>query len=120
MRSARKFAATRICAKLVAALDTPLYVEERPIRVSVSLGASVYPEDGADGYDLFRRADTAMYSAKRAGGNRYLFWEDDGPRSGVATLGRAAARTVDGDAAFEPVREVEYRLETEVPGGFSP
>jgi diguanylate cyclase (GGDEF)-like protein/PAS domain S-box-containing protein len=43
----------------------------RRIRVSVSLGASLYPRDGRTAISLRRRADAALYAAKRAGGNDF-------------------------------------------------
>jgi diguanylate cyclase (GGDEF)-like protein len=49
------------------------------LRVTASFGIAAYPESGAsDGEDLVRRADHALYRAKRTGKNRVeLFWADD-------------------------------------------
>jgi diguanylate cyclase (GGDEF)-like protein/PAS domain S-box-containing protein len=41
------------------------------IPVSVSIGASVYPRDGRSDIGLRKRADVALYAAKKAGGNRW-------------------------------------------------
>ncbi|HEY3074182.1 MAG TPA: diguanylate cyclase [Burkholderiales bacterium] len=41
------------------------------IPVSVSIGASVYPRDGRSDTGLRKRADAALYAAKKAGGNRW-------------------------------------------------
>jgi len=38
-------------------------------KVTISMGLSSFPEDGSDLGELIRRADTAMYEAKRSGGN---------------------------------------------------
>jgi diguanylate cyclase (GGDEF)-like protein len=44
------------------------------IRVTVSLGAISFPSvDATDLDDLIRRADSAMYEAKKAGRNRLAF-----------------------------------------------
>jgi two-component system, cell cycle response regulator len=40
--------------------------------VSVSGGVAVFPEDGGDGPELVRRADAALYEAKRAGRDRVV------------------------------------------------
>ena len=37
--------------------------------ITVSVGVSTFPDHGANGDELFERADTAMYEAKRAGRN---------------------------------------------------
>ena len=43
------------------------------IGVSMSIGAALYPAHGRQAMRLFRRADAAMYLAKRSGGNRCRF-----------------------------------------------
>lgn len=49
------------------------------LRVTASFGIAAYPESTAtDGEDLVRRADRALYRAKKTGKNRVeLFWSDD-------------------------------------------
>lgn len=51
----------------------------RSLAVTASLGISAFPESKArDGTDLVRRADKALYRAKKTGKNRVeLFWTDD-------------------------------------------
>jgi diguanylate cyclase (GGDEF)-like protein len=39
-------------------------------RVTASIGLATFPDHAADAEGLFRRADDAMYAAKRAGRNR--------------------------------------------------
>jgi len=55
------------------------------LNVTASLGIAAYPESKAqDGTDLVRRADRALYRAKKMGKNRVeLFWSDE---SGPARL----------------------------------
>lgn len=38
----------------------------------ISIGVAIYPDDGSEEGALLHAADQAMYSAKRAGGNRWL------------------------------------------------
>ena len=40
--------------------------------ITVSLGIATFPHDGMDAEDLIRKADAAMYAAKRAGRNRIV------------------------------------------------
>lgn len=42
--------------------------------VSLSIGISLAPEDGASFEELYKRADEALYAAKRSGKNRYVFF----------------------------------------------
>jgi diguanylate cyclase (GGDEF)-like protein len=51
----------------------------RALSVTASLGIAAYPESKAQtGEDLVRRADRALYRAKKTGKNRVeLFWTDD-------------------------------------------
>jgi diguanylate cyclase (GGDEF)-like protein len=62
----------------------------RALAVTASLGISAYPESKAhDGVDLVRRADKALYRAKKTGKNRVeLFWSDD--PSGVHKIAELA------------------------------
>ncbi|HEU4730221.1 MAG TPA: sensor domain-containing diguanylate cyclase [Kofleriaceae bacterium] len=67
------------------------------LRVTASFGIAGYPESTAiDGEDLVRRADRALYRAKKTGKNRVeLFWNDDSGPSPLPTeppeeAGRAA------------------------------
>ncbi|MDB4953461.1 MAG: diguanylate cyclase with sensor [Myxococcales bacterium] len=57
----------------------------KALGVTVSLGIAAFPESRAnDGEDLVRRADRALYRAKKTGKNRVeLFWSDE---SGPATI----------------------------------
>ncbi len=58
-----------------------------PVLVTASIGATVFPLDGADAETLLRHADHAMYGAKQAGRNGYLFFDAEHDR-------RASARFV--------------------------
>ena len=57
--------AVHIAKKLLATLDRPFELETRSFRVGASLGIGMFPEHGRDGTTLMKRADMAMYEAKR-------------------------------------------------------
>jgi diguanylate cyclase (GGDEF)-like protein/PAS domain S-box-containing protein len=62
-----------------------------PVLVTASIGATVFPLDGADAETLLRHADHAMYGAKQAGRNGYLFFDAEHDRRAEArfvALGR--------------------------------
>ena len=68
------------------------------VRVSASIGVSVFPEDAADAAALIKNSDKAMYAAKEAGKSGYRFYEAERAPSGAAAapppaLALAAARS---------------------------
>jgi diguanylate cyclase (GGDEF)-like protein len=59
--------ADRIAAEMLTALGTPVSVGGEILKLSASLGISIYPDDGEDSVTLIKHADEAMYRRKRAG-----------------------------------------------------
>ena len=45
--------------------------------VLLSWGIALYPQDGVTYEELYRKADKALYCAKRAGGGTYAFYRDE-------------------------------------------
>ena len=66
-----------ILATIVSSLRTKLEKDGELVDISASVGAAVYPLDFVDSESLLIHADKAMYSAKRAGGNRFLIVTSD-------------------------------------------
>ena len=66
--------AAQVAEKLIAAFALPHIIHECEIDVTLSIGVSVYPDDGNDVESLFQHADAAMYRAKTAGRNNYQFF----------------------------------------------
>jgi diguanylate cyclase len=58
-----------IAAKLQKAMAGPHLIGDHRLRVTLSIGISLYPDDGKDVEALLSHADTAMYFAKRSGRN---------------------------------------------------
>jgi len=52
---------------IVRAFETPLQVDEREVIVSVSVGASMFPDHEGDAEALLRAADAALFRAKALG-----------------------------------------------------
>lgn len=57
---------------IVAALTAPIDLDGNAVEIGASVGVAVYPDDVAGLGDLLRRADIAMYAAKRGGRNRVV------------------------------------------------
>lgn len=64
----------RTCRRVVHGLSTPFSVESYEFSVTASIGAAMFPRDGTDPEVLIRNADTAMYAAKDAPGQRHAFF----------------------------------------------
>lgn len=75
----------------VVAQPYAIDVASEPVQVTASVGATVYPHDRSDADTLLRHADHAMYGAKQAGRNGYLFFDAENSRRAeerVMAIGR--------------------------------
>jgi two-component system CheB/CheR fusion protein len=63
--------------RLVDLLSASFRIHGEDIFVSANIGASVYPDDGADSETLLKNADTAMYKAKEQGKNQLQFFSTE-------------------------------------------
>ncbi len=60
-----------VVKKIVEILKTPYNINNNEIFASVSIGVSVFPDDGEDFEVLLKNADAAMYIAKSNGKNQW-------------------------------------------------
>ena len=63
-----------VANKLLTTLARPLEVSGHSITTTVSVGVSIFPDDGKDTDELLKNADIAMYKAKEAGKNNCQFY----------------------------------------------
>ena len=66
-------AALGVIRKVLAANCAPVKVGRQRVPVGLSIGVCMYPRAARTENQLRKRADTAMYAAKRAGGARFRF-----------------------------------------------
>ena len=86
-----RHAVERLLNQLCEPYDTGFGGETSLVVITASIGATVFPFDGADADTLLRHADHAMYGAKQAGRNGYLFFDAEHDRRAEArfvALGR--------------------------------
>ena len=57
--------------KTIEAMGLPHFVSGHQLNVTFSIGISLYPDDGEDHETIARKADAAMYQAKKKGRNTY-------------------------------------------------
>ncbi len=63
-----------LARRMIEALAEPVPAADHHIRTSISIGITLYPDDGSDPSDLLRNADLAMYRAKQEGRNTHRFF----------------------------------------------
>jgi len=64
----------RIAKKILEVLAKPFHVKGHEMYITPGIGISLYPPDGDNLDELLRKADAAMYQAKKEGGNNYQFF----------------------------------------------
>ncbi|MCP5494451.1 MAG: diguanylate cyclase [Leptospiraceae bacterium] len=57
--------------KIVSAMSKEFTIKEKNIQIGCSIGISFFPKDGETAEELIKKADLAMYQAKKNGKNRY-------------------------------------------------
>lgn len=57
--------------------EDPVSVDNTKFYISVSIGIAVYSNNGDDRRDIIRKADLALYNAKKSGKNKYVFYNED-------------------------------------------
>ena len=63
--------------KILSALRPPHCIDQHNLHLTVSIGISIYPDDGTDAETLMKHADFAMYHAKDRGRDNCQFFKPD-------------------------------------------
>jgi len=66
--------AGRVAERVIESLSQPGWVEGHEVRVTASVGISLWPFDGPDVESLLRNADSAMYHAKELGRANFQYY----------------------------------------------
>lgn len=66
--------AAQIASRIVQSLQQPFELSGHTLKISTSIGISLYPKDGHDIQGLLMSADLAMYHAKASGRNTFRFY----------------------------------------------
>lgn len=88
--------------RLRQTIAKPFVIEEKELFIGVSIGISVFPQDGDTAATLIRNADSAMYQAKKSGRNSIEFYD--------MALTERAAKRMEFDAALRRAIEREEFL----------
>ena len=86
------------CQRLLQNLQNIFKNQRQKLPLSCSIGIAVSPEDGTSYYDLFNRADQALYQAKARGKNDFAFYEKKSEAFPLQAETRQSAHTpIDSD-----------------------
>lgn len=62
-----------VARQILSAVAAPQLVNDNEITLAVSIGISIYPDDGLDTTSLMTYADRSMYFAKQKGANQFYY-----------------------------------------------
>lgn len=99
-------------ARLLRQVAQPVRLGDIRLDVTASIGATVYPFDTSDAETLLRHADHAMYGAKQAGRNGFLFFDAESDRRTEAryvALGRIQEALDGGELCLHYQPKVDLR-----------
>jgi diguanylate cyclase (GGDEF)-like protein/PAS domain S-box-containing protein len=77
---------THFAQTILDNMARPFIINKQEFVLGASLGIAFYPEDGRNPQELLKNADTAMYFAKNAGGNKYQFFSGEMNQNAVRQL----------------------------------
>ncbi|MFQ5956723.1 MAG: diguanylate cyclase domain-containing protein [Candidatus Brocadiales bacterium] len=65
---------TKVASKILESVKKPLMLDDYELNITISIGITIYPNDGEDAEILLRNADIAMYRAKEKGRDNYQYY----------------------------------------------
>jgi diguanylate cyclase (GGDEF)-like protein len=69
--------ARRISSAILRLFQEPIILLGNEVKLTISVGGAIYPDDGVDTQTLLKRSDQALYEAKRTGRNRAVFANEE-------------------------------------------
>ncbi len=69
--------AMEVIGSIREALNSPFKLDAQELFATVSIGVSLFPHDGKEKQSLLKNADSALYRARKSGGDTYRFYTDD-------------------------------------------
>jgi len=73
-----------VAQNIIDVLAMPFPIAQPPVRISVSIGITLYPQDAPSPVALLEAADQAMYKAKKSGSRRMCFYDTSGKTDGYS------------------------------------
>jgi diguanylate cyclase (GGDEF)-like protein/hemerythrin-like metal-binding protein/PAS domain S-box-containing protein len=66
-----------LLARILLEIEQPIQLEKEKVKVTASIGVTIYPLDNSRVDDLIQHADRAMSQAKQAGASSYVLYSAD-------------------------------------------
>jgi diguanylate cyclase (GGDEF)-like protein/PAS domain S-box-containing protein len=102
-----------IMERLRQTLKRPYRLQGQSLSISASIGIAVFPSDGREADELMKKADMAMYQAKKSGKNRYHFFTEELEQKAHEQLSiEQAIRAALGTGSFVPFYQPKHCLKT--------
>lgn len=98
---------------IIQALKKPFNINGHELLLGVSIGVSVFPENGKEAQALINQGDLAVHQAKRMGGNNVQFFRNDMRAASVEQL---ALETSLRKAIFKNEFVVHYQAKVDLSG----
>ncbi len=65
-----------VCERVVTGMTAPMDIKGEAVKIGASVGVAFSPRHGRSAEELYKRADQALYDAKRAGKGIWRFYQD--------------------------------------------
>lgn len=102
-----------VARRILAALAEPANMEGQDVYCSGSLGIAMFPNDGENAAELLRKSETAMFRARKQGGNCYVHSSHELNRGVLERLAiEAGLRRSLADGSFELFYQPQFNLQT--------
>ncbi|MDF2558354.1 MAG: sensor-containing diguanylate cyclase/phosphodiesterase [Bacillales bacterium] len=75
-----------LCDEILMLLEDSFDLNGKEVFMTVSIGISVFPENGDNTASILKNADTAMYRAKESGKNKYKFYNEEMSRGLIRNM----------------------------------
>ena len=103
--------AVSVAERLVRAVERPFVIDGQALSVGASVGIACSPEHAGDAETMLRRADVAMYVAKRAPGSYAMYSpeQDEGGADRIALLAELATGIDEGELFLRYQPQIDAR-----------
>ncbi|MEH6451846.1 MAG: EAL domain-containing protein [Psychromonas sp.] len=106
--------AKKMATKILALFEQPFVYKKQEFFTTISIGMSIYPQDGDNTDSLLQNADTALYRVKAAGRNGFSFYNANMNKDVLRSLAldnrlRQAIANNELEMYYQPILDLKSR-----------